>query len=129
MTNREITAEASGSLLVIEDDLPIGRLLQVLFEDRGFVVEVAETFAEGVAAIEGMKPRVIILDLGLPDGDGLDLLRYLREDLHRTEPVVVLTAYRREEKVARAFECGASGFVTKPFSPKELGDHIELLAS
>jgi DNA-binding response OmpR family regulator len=118
-------AKVSGPLLVIEDDDLISKLVRVIFEHRGYAVEVAETYADGAAAIEASKPRVIILDIALPDGDGLDLLRHLRRDLHRTEPVVVLTASRREDKYLQAFQCGASGFVTKPFDPKEFGDLVE----
>jgi DNA-binding response OmpR family regulator len=113
------------SLLVIEDDALICNLLRTILEHRGYVVEFAETYAAGAAAIEATKPRMIILDLALPDGDGLDLLRHLREDLHRTDPVLVLTAFSGEEEFAQAFECGVSDFVTKPFAPRELGDRVE----
>ncbi|MGH7855694.1 MAG: response regulator transcription factor, partial [Candidatus Binatia bacterium] len=76
-------------------------------------------------AIENTNPELIILDLGLPDGDGLDLLRRLRADMHSSVPVLVLTAFRQEDKAVRAFELGADDFVTKPFAPRELVARIE----
>jgi DNA-binding response OmpR family regulator len=118
-------SEGIGSLLVIEDDALIGKLISVILEHRGYTVTVAATYADGAAAIEAMQLQMIVLDIALPDGNGLDLLRHFRTDLQRTEPVVVLSAYRQEEKVARAFECGASSFVGKPFNPKEFGDCVD----
>ena len=118
-------AKAARTLLVIEDDSYICKLLRVFLEHRGFEVEFAESYAAGEAAIDATRPRVIILDIALPDGDGLDLLRHLREDLQRTEPVIVITAFRREEKFIEAFERGATGFVTKPFDLEEFGNDIE----
>lgn len=112
------------TVLVIEDDSLICKLLQVVLEHHGHSVEIAETYAAGELAIEKTHPRMIILDLGLPDGDGLDLLRKLR-DLGRTEPVLVLTAFRQEDKAVRAFELGANDFVTKPFAPRELVARVE----
>jgi len=94
-------------------------------EHHGHSVQIAETYAAGEKAIQTTKPRMIILDLGLPDGDGLDLLRKLRSDLGRKEPVLVLTAFRQEDKAVRAFELGANDFVTKPFAPRELVARVE----
>lgn len=125
MSPRNNGSKTPQSVLVIEDDSLICKLLQVVLEHHGHSVEIAETYAAGAAAIERSTPRMIILDLGLPDGDGLDLLRRLREDLHRTEPVVVLTAFRQEDKAVRAFELGANDFVTKPFAPRELVTRVE----
>jgi DNA-binding response OmpR family regulator len=113
------------SVLVIEDDSLICKLLQVVLEHHGHSVEIAETYAAGQAAIDRGLSRMIILDLGLPDGDGLDLLRHLRSDMNRTEPVLVLTAFRQEDKAVRAFELGANDFVTKPFAPRELVARVE----
>jgi two-component system KDP operon response regulator KdpE len=118
-------SSAPPSVLVIEDDVLICKLLQVVLEHHGHTVDFADTYASGVAAIESSKPRLIILDLGLPDGDGLDLLRVFREDLHRSEPVLVLTAFRQEDKAVRAFQLGANDFVTKPFAPRELVARVE----
>ena len=115
----------SRSLLVIEDDPYIRNLLRVFLEHRGFEVTFAETYTAGEAAIDGTKPRVIILDIALPDGDGLELLRHLREDLRRREPVIVMTALQREQTYVEAFERGATGFVMKPFDLDEFAEDIE----
>lgn len=114
-----------SSVLIIEDDSLICKLLQVVLEHHGHSVEIAETYAAGADAIEHSKPELIILDLGLPDGDGLDLLRHLRTDMKKNVPVLVLTAFRQEDKAVRAFELGADDFVTKPFAPRELVARIE----
>ena len=125
MGARSNGSSSPQSVLVIEDDSLICKLLQVVLEHHGHSVEIAETYAAGEKAIEKLQPRMIILDLGLPDGDGLDLLRKLRGDLGRTEPVLVLTAFRQEDKAVRAFELGANDFVTKPFAPRELVARVE----
>lgn len=113
------------SVLVIEDDSLICKLLQVVLEHHGHTVQIAETYAAGSNAIENTKPELIILDLGLPDGDGLELLRRLRTEMKNDVPVLVLTAFRQEDKAVRAFELGADDFVTKPFAPRELVARIE----
>jgi two-component system OmpR family response regulator len=66
-----------------------------------------------------------MLDIGLPDGNGLDLVRWVRDDLALSTPIIVLSAYRQEENVQRAFEFGANDFVPKPFRPKELMARVE----
>ena len=124
MQEAQVTTQAPPRVLIVEDDALIRKLLRALFEDRGLALEFAETYKEAAAAIESSEPRMVILDLGLPDGDGLDLLRHFREHLRRTEPVLVLTAFRAEEKAVEAFQHGANDFVTKPFSPRELSDRV-----
>lgn len=114
-----------STVLVIEDDSLICKLLQVVLKHHGHDVRIAESYAAGSEAIENSNPALIILDLGLPDGDGLDLLRRLRSDMHNDVPVLVLTAFRQEDKAVRAFQLGADDFVTKPFAPRELVARIE----
>lgn len=114
-----------SNVLVIEDDEFICKLLRVVLEHNGQEVVIAENYADGWHAIENTHPGLIILDLGLPDGDGLDLLRHIRDELKQTVPVLVLTAFRQEDKAVRAFELGANDFVTKPFAPRELVARVE----
>lgn len=125
MASSNGSKESHSTVLVIEDDSLICKLLQVVLEHHGHNVRIAETYAAGSEAIENTTPELIILDLGLPDGDGLDLLRRLRTDMHSSVPVLVLTAFRQEDKAVRAFELGADDFVTKPFAPRELVARIE----
>ena len=76
-----------------------------------------------VAAREEMKarpPKVLVVDVGLPDGNGLDIVRSLRPRAHGGPAVVVLSGFRQERNVLAAFEAGADDFMVKPFSPREL---------
>jgi len=108
----------SGLALVIEDDEAIGALVATYLERAGFEVARECTGAGGFAAVDRRRPRFVVLDLGLPDVDGFDLCRRLRDfaDL----PILILTA--RDEEVDRVIglELGADDYVTKPFSPREL---------
>lgn len=122
--NGSVGAKGS-SVLIVEDDSLICKLVQVVLEHHGMNVQIAENYMDGMAALDGSQPALIILDLGLPDGDGMDLLRHIRETLKREVPVLVLTAFRQEDKAVRAFELGANDFVTKPFAPRELVARIE----
>ena len=108
----------SGLALVIEDDEAIGALVATYLERAGFEVARECTGEGGFAAVDRRRPRFVVLDLGLPDVDGFDLCRRLRDfaDL----PILILTA--RDEEVDRVIglELGADDYVTKPFSPREL---------
>jgi DNA-binding response OmpR family regulator len=108
----------SGVAVVIEDDEAISALVATYLEQAGFEVVRACTAERGVEAVERLGPRVVVLDLGLPDADGLELCRRLREG--RDVPIVILSA--RDEEVDRivGLELGADDYVTKPFSPREL---------
>jgi DNA-binding response OmpR family regulator len=114
------TSSKATSILVVEDDPLICKLLVAVLASQSDSVEVTNTFADATEAIERSARALIILDLGLPDGDGLDLLRYLRDELQRADPVLVLTAFRQEDKAVEAFNRGANDFISKPFAPREL---------
>ena len=104
--------------VVIEDDEAIGALVVAYLGQAGFDV-VCETNGEnGLAAVERHDPRVVVLDLALPDLDGLEVCRRLRAS--RRVPILILTA--RDEEVDRivGLELGADDYMTKPFSPREL---------
>jgi DNA-binding response OmpR family regulator len=113
------------SVLVVEDDGMISKLLTIVLEHHGFEVKVADDYAHAVQAVQDGNPSLILLDLMLPDGNGLDLLKWLRDDLGRSDPVVVLTAFRQEDKALRAFELGANDFISKPFRPRELVARVQ----
>jgi DNA-binding response OmpR family regulator len=108
-------------LLIVEDDPDIAWVFRLIFEPR-FVVETAPDLATARAAVAGQTwPAVILLDLSLPDGNGLTFCRELKAS-HPLIPVVVMTAYARHGLVteADARACGAEGFVPKPFDVDEL---------
>ena len=106
------------SALIIDDELQMRRLLRVALEGAGYAIHEAEAGHLGLQAAALCRPDVILLDLGLPDLDGLSVLRRLRE--WSQTPVVVLTVRDSEEDKVAALDAGADDYVTKPFSTAEL---------
>ena len=104
--------------LVIDDEVQIRRLLRVALEGAGYEVHEADAGQPGLQAVALTRPEVILLDLGLPDLDGLTVLKRLRE--WSTTPVVVLTVRDAESDKVAALDAGADDYVTKPFSTVEL---------
>lgn len=113
-----MTTPTQPRLLVIDDEVQIRRLLRVTLEGGGFTVHEAETGRLGLTEAAALQPEAIILDLGLPDLDGLDVLKRLRE--WTQTPVLVLTARDREQQKIAALDAGADDYLTKPFSGGEL---------
>ncbi len=107
-----------STALVIDDELQMRRLLRVCLEANGYRVLEAATGTEGIAEAAQHPPDVVILDLGLPDMEGVAVLRRLRE--WSRVPVVVLSVRDREEDKIAALDSGADDYVTKPFSSGEL---------
>lgn len=105
-------------VLVIEDEPQIRRLLRTLLEADGYRVAEAVNGADGLAAAAQKPPAVIVLDLGLPDLDGLEVLRRLRE--WTQVPVLILSVRDADEQKVAALDGGADDYVTKPFSGAEL---------
>jgi two-component system KDP operon response regulator KdpE len=106
------------SALIIDDELQIRRLLRVTLESNDYGVHEAETGELGLAEIAFRRPDVVVLDLGLPDLSGIDVLKRLRE--WSATPVVILSVQDDEDQKIRALDAGADDFVTKPFSAAEL---------
>ena len=104
--------------LVIDDEVQIRRLLRITLEANGYRVIDAATGQEGLIQAATRRPDVVILDLGLPDLDGLTVHKHLREWSH--VPVVVLSVRDRDEDKISALDNGADDYVTKPFSTGEL---------
>jgi two-component system KDP operon response regulator KdpE len=105
-------------VLVIEDEVAMRRFLSAALSSHGFKVIEAGTIAQAMTLSTETRPAAILLDLGLPDGDGLDLLRKLRE--WSTTPVIVLSARDREDDKVQALDAGADDYLTKPFGVSEL---------
>jgi two-component system alkaline phosphatase synthesis response regulator PhoP len=110
--------KAMRTVLVVDDELKITRLVRDYLEQAGFVVATASDGRGALAAVRQIKPDLIVLDLGLPGVDGLDVIRSLRTTSN--VPVVVLTARADEADRIVGLEMGADDYVVKPFSPKEL---------
>jgi two-component system KDP operon response regulator KdpE len=104
--------------LIIDDEIQIRRLLRLALESRGYLVREAETGRLGLQEAAFHRPDVVLLDLGLPDMDGLDVLKNLREWSH--VPVLILSVRDQEDVKVGALENGADDYVTKPFSTAEL---------
>lgn len=124
-----MTTKQPDRVLIVEDDRSIAELLRIVLERQGFIVTIEGTCDGATKALENTTPSLVLLDLMLPDGNGLDLLRWLRDDMGSALPVVVLTAFRQEEKALRAFELGAADFVSKPFRPREVIARIQHVLS
>ena len=107
-----------STVLVVEDELRIARLVRDYLEHAGFQVLVAGDGDAAVSSVRGSRPDLVVLDLGLPRRDGLDVIRELRRTTN--VPIVVLTARAEEADRIVGLELGADDYVTKPFSPKEL---------
>jgi two-component system KDP operon response regulator KdpE len=105
-------------VLVCDDEPHIVRALKIVLREAGFEALPAETAAEALQVATLRRPDAAILDLVLPDGDGVDVCRSLREWTEM--PVLVLSAVGDEDHKVRALEAGADDYVTKPFSPREL---------
>ncbi|MDX2089523.1 MAG: response regulator [Kofleriaceae bacterium] len=108
----------NATVLIIEDDPHVRRFLRAALAGHGHTVAEATTVAEGLAELEREKPAVVLLDLGLPDGDGLAVLRALRPDSR--VPVIVLSARGQEGDKVAALDAGADDYLTKPFGAGEL---------
>lgn len=105
-------------VLVIDDDLAIRRVVATGLQARGYDVLEAATAGDGLAAIALDSPDLVILDLGLPDGDGVEVCRRLRE--FSSVPVLVLSVETSDHRKIEALDAGADDFVVKPFSMPEL---------
>ena len=105
-------------VLVVEDDRAVAELVTLYLRNAGFTVEHAASAAAARDAAKGFKPALVVLDLGLPDGDGRDLFRELRT--RADTPVLVLTARAEEETKISSLDEGVDDYVTKPFDPREL---------
>src|ERR1700745_1120633 len=104
--------------LIIDDEVQIRRLLRVALEAENYQVREAENGQQGLIEIAIHKPAVILLDLGLPDFEGLEVLKRLRE--WSEAPVVVLTVRDDVQEKVAALDAGADDYVTKPLSKPEL---------
>jgi len=105
-------------LLLVEDDAFVHALLSAYLEKEGFRVTVAVDGREAMALLDTEAHSLVLLDLGLPDEDGLVLARMMRS---RTKvPIIVITSRQGEEDRKAAFDIGADDFLTKPFDPREL---------
>jgi len=118
----EITTENLPRILVIDDELAIRRFLHTILSNEEFCLHEAETSHAGLAAAAAFRPDVILLDLGLPDLDGIEVIRRIRE--WSQVPIIVLSVRERENDKVAALDAGADDYLTKPFGVSELKARI-----
>jgi two-component system KDP operon response regulator KdpE len=109
---------SQASVLVIDDEIQIRRLLKITLESAGFKVHLSSSAADGLQQAVMSRPEIVILDLGLPDIDGIEVLKKLRE--WATIPVVILSVRASEKDIIGALDAGADDYLTKPFRSGEL---------
>lgn len=110
--------QAMHRVLVIEDDADIRKVIRALLEQHSYRVVEAETASRAEVEARSHKPDLLLVDLGLPDADGLVVIRRVRA--WSTVPILVLSARTQEEQKIAALDAGADDYVTKPFSAPEL---------
>ncbi len=109
---------SDAAILLVEDEAQIRRLVRAALEEEGYRVLECGTLRESMAQLHGDSVQLLILDLGLPDGDGIAFIRELRTQF--TLPVLVLSARSAEGEKIRALDAGADDYLTKPYSSGEL---------
>ena len=112
-------------VLIVEDDQGIQDVLRILAEVNGMRVVAASTCERAMRAAECHRPDLAIVDLGLPDRDGIELIRYIRTWSHL--PIIVLSARTFWSNRNAAFEAGADEYLSKPFSAPELLERMQAL--
>lgn len=106
------------TILVIDDEVQIRRLLEITLSSNGFKISEAGTGKEGIIAVATYNPALVILDLGLPDLNGIEILKKIREWYQK--PIIILSVKNSEEDIINALDHGANDFLTKPFRTGEL---------
>ncbi|MDZ7611209.1 MAG: response regulator transcription factor [Candidatus Moranbacteria bacterium] len=109
-------------ILIIEDDRKIAELVKLYLEKEGFKVTIADDGKQGLEKINKENPDLIVLDLMLPEIDGLTIARSVREE--NNIPIIMLTAKDEETDKIVGLEIGADDYIAKPFSPKELSARV-----
>ena len=105
-------------ILVVEDDRNIINMIQAVLDSNGYQVLTAQRCQQGILMLTSHVPDLVLLDLGLPDRDGLDFIRHIRRE--STVPVLVLSARTQETDKVQALDLGANDYITKPFGTQEL---------
>lgn len=112
-------------ILLIEDDKKISNFMAMALKAKGYKISIASTGNAGILSFCTQNPQIILLDLGLPDKEGLDLIKEIR--LSSDIPILVVSAREQEKDKINALDAGANDYVTKPFSMGELMARIRVL--
>ena len=111
-------SERKPSVLVVEDEEPMRKFVRISLAANGYRVIEAKTGSEGPAQAVAHTPELVLLDLGLPDMDGIQIVKNLRA--WNTEPIIIISARGQEESKVEALDTGADDYLTKPFGSAEL---------
>ena len=115
-------------ILIVEDEVDIAQLVKLYLEKDGFRPTIAKTGVEGLKLVKADRPDMVILDLMLPEMDGLEICKKIRTSLDTALlPIMMLTAKAEESDTIIGLELGADDYVTKPFSPKVLVARVKAL--
>jgi DNA-binding response OmpR family regulator len=114
---------AGPLLLLVEDEESIGSLVRAYLEQTGYRIAWVRSGEEALAELDRLRPRLVVLDIGLPGQDGFDVCRTIRS--RSSVPIVMLTARDEEPDRVAGLEVGADDYVTKPFSPRELAARVK----
>ena len=114
-------------IMIVEDDPYISHFLQMSFEQEGYRILMTTKGHEALSLFYSHQPDIVILDLGLPDIDGLEVIQEIRKI--SSKPIIVVSARLEEQEKIKALDLGANDYVVKPFSPKELMMRIKVLIS
>lgn len=125
MSEQNVSASAMANVLIIDDEIQIRKFLDIALRAQGYKVLQAENGQQGLELLALQGADLIILDLGLPDLDGFEVLSELRNWSHA--PVIVLSVRSNEEEKIKLLDAGANDYVTKPFSVQELMARIRVL--
>ncbi len=107
-----------GLILIVDDEMPIRRLLTITLDANSYKTIEAATAKEALTMAAGHNPDLVILDLGLPDEDGMEVLKHLRE--WYSKPILILSVRNSEEDIIQALDTGANDYLVKPFRTGEL---------
>ncbi|MDH3381161.1 MAG: response regulator transcription factor [Flavobacteriaceae bacterium] len=107
-------------VLLAEDDKTLSLLLKFRLEKEGYETFMASDGNEAQKLIESSKPDIILTDIMMPFSSGLEVISFVKDTLKRDTPIIVFSAAGQEEMVLKAFNLGATDFMSKPFSPNEL---------
>ncbi len=117
------------TVLVVDDSHVLRRLVEIALDPLGLDVHTAANAAEAQDKVESVIPDVVLLDVGLPDGDGLSVLRWIRRNPGYDHVAVVMASgYTSSEEIEEAIASGASGYLPKPFSPDDVRSAVLAVA-
>ncbi len=114
-------------IVLAEDNSVLSLLLKFRLEKAGYTLFMAEDGQQALDQIEKNKPDIILTDIMMPFISGLEVISHVRNKLNLKTPIIVFSAAGQEEMVLKAFNLGANDFMTKPFSPNELGIRVKKL--